>query len=204
MKFTKANWAVVLMVALLALMFAPPKADAALHDWTPLNLQEQAAFGFTHVITIDATNCVGLATNAANSAANTLFPRLGTGTVTFPSGTRVRNAAVHLEKAFATANGATAIALNIGDSSVTNRFLSAAAIGTNAGTGVLETNLSTGVIGFNADVWLQPSAATNHMYNTGTNLTFHIAPTGDSVPNLTSGRLRIFLNVADVFRLEGL
>lgn len=200
MKFTRnLKSALFSVLFLIALVFALalPKAHAAANQWSALSLPEQVVSGFTHVLDLYATNCVGNVTNAANATGNTLYPKLNDGTVNFPAATRVEKVAVYIDKAFSTGADAS-YALNIGDSTVTNRFVSAAAIGTNAGTGVLETNISSGLIGFNAGVWVahQPNMGTNRIYAVATNLTFHLLGgtlTANGSTALASGRIQIFL-----------
>jgi hypothetical protein len=199
MKFTKQSKFIIASLALFAMLFATtPRARAGDNSWSVLSLNEQAAWGFTHALTLYATNCTGNVTNAANGTYNTLFPKLNDGTVNFPAGTRVRNFGIYIDKAFST-GADTAIALNIGDSTVTNRFVSAAAIGTNAGTGVLETNLSTGLIGFNAGKWIEVDTGTSRTYTVPTNLTFHLLGAGltaNGMTALASGKIIIFGNFA--------
>lgn len=180
----------------LAALIALP-ARAALNQWTVLGTAERATYGFSHSLTLDATNCTANVTNAANGTYNTIFPTVNDGSVTFPAGLRVNRVGLYLDKAYATSDGGASVAFNLGDSTVTNRFISAAAIGTNAGTGVLETNLSNGLIGYNAGKWIMVDKGTNHIYTTGTNLTFHIlGPSLNST--LSSGRLRLFINAVDL------
>ena len=200
-KITRNIWSTAKRLLLITSAFcilhsALPRASAAANQWHQLTYQEQLKYGFTHVLDLYATNCVNNVTNAANATGNTLYPTLNDGTVNFPVSTRIDKVGLYIDKAFATSDANTAIALNIGDSTVTNRFVSAAAIGTNAGTGVLETNLFTGLIGFNAGTWTQVDKGTNRIYTTATNLTFHLLPAGALAAGnttLTSGRVQIFI-----------
>lgn len=194
---TRNVWSGLLagLVLIAALAVSPPPAHGAANQWARLSYQEQLKYGFTDVLDLYATNCTGNVTNAANGTYNTLFPSLNDGTVNFPAMTRIEEVAVYVDKAFST-GADTAIALNIGDSTVTNRYVSAAAIGTNAGTGVLETNLFTGLIGFNAGKWLEVDKGTNRIYTTATNLTFHLLGAGltaNGMTALASGRIQVFV-----------
>lgn len=178
----------------LSLALAPMHTEAALNDWAPLDTQSQAQSGFNWHGVFDATNWVDSVTNAANAAANTLFPKPLSGTVNFPAGFVVRDVAVRVTTPVASANGATAILLSIGDSTSTNRFISGAGIGTNitAGTWYISGTHST-TNSFNR----------TQLYNTATNLTLHLTPTGDSVPNINAGRFEVFMNAVNLNDARG-
>jgi hypothetical protein len=185
----------ILLIAALGLALCiAPRVNAAANSWSVLSLQEQTASGWTHSLDLYATNCVGNVTNAASANGNTLFPVLNNGTINFPANTRIGNIGILVDKAFH--NGAAAGSnwiLNVGDSTVTNRYVSALDIGTNQGTGVYETNLSTGLWGVNGRGWVDVDNRTNRLYTTATNLTFHVHSTNAANTTLTSGRLQIFL-----------
>ncbi len=189
-----------MVVGLAGTLALPPEAKAGLNDWAPMSVQDQAQFGFNYVGVFDATNWIQSVTNAFNANGNTLFPRPLVGTVNFPAGTRIRNLAVKVVKAVSTANGATAVALSIGDSTTSNRFCSGLTVGTNVGTGVLSTN-ADGLWGYNGgtagSTWYT-LGTTNFVYNTATNILLWFTPTGDSVPNITNGRLEFYLNAVDL------
>lgn len=176
----------------LALLTAAFSVIAGNNSWTPLSIQEQAAYGFTHAISIDATNATGNVTNAANGTYNTLFPTLNNGAVTFPVNTRVGRVGLYVDRAFSTSTGTGDWKLNVGDSSVTNRFISAAGISTNLGSGVLKTNRSSGLIGYDADKWVYVDKGTNHIYTTATNLTFHLLGTNVNSA-LSYGRIQLYI-----------
>lgn len=167
---------ILLGLALMAMLFTAP-AKAALNDWAPLSINSQAAFGWNYQGVFDATNFTALVTNANNGAANTIFPRPGVGTVNFPANTRVRNVSVKVTTPFATSGGATAVALSIGDSTTTNRFLSGVAIGTNVTSGTWYVN-----------------PGTNYLYTTATNLSLYLQVTGGNAATLNAGRIEVFLD----------
>lgn len=164
-------------ILIAALLLALVPARAALNDWVPLSVQEQAASGYNYQGVFDATNFVNLTTNAASGTANTLFPRPGAPSINFPAFTRVNEVAVRVTTPFATSSGATAVLLSLGDYAVTNRFLSGVAIGPNTTSGT----------------WYVGSG-TNYLYTVATNLQLHLQVTGGAASGLNAGRIEVYLN----------
>lgn len=199
------HWLTLAAIA-FTLSCAPP-AQGALNGWARLNAQEQALYGYNWIGVFDATNFSASVTNAANAAANTLFPQPLVGTVNFPAGTRIRNVGVRVVKAVSTSDGSASFALNIGDCVVTNRFASALSVGTNVGTGTLTTNadglwgFNAGAAGGSASTWYT-LGNTNFMYNTATNISLWLlGPSLNSTIN--NGRFEIYLDAVDLNDARG-
>ncbi len=190
-KFSSNIWSKALFAAALFITALP--VSAALNKFEPLTYQEQIKYGWTHRGVFDATNFTATVTP--------LFPVTSVGTENFPAGTQIERVAAKLIYAVQSANatGTVEVALSIGDFSITNRYLSGMAVGTNIGTGVLSTNLFTGTSGFNvASTAVWNGGTTNHwrqIYSMATNLnvilTYGIAGTDGTTGG--SGRFEVYL-----------
>jgi len=137
----------------------PDNAQAAINSWEPLPLETQAAYGFTHKMTLYATNCSAL---SSNTAAN-LFPVFNAST-TVAAGVRITAAAVRVGNSQFAGGPMTACTVKLGDTTNPTSLMSAQGIGTNvtAGTWYLSTNAP---LVFNAAtnlvITLTPTAAGN-------------------------------------------
>jgi hypothetical protein len=179
-KFMSALMGVLFLITLLLTLAAPPQAKAGANDWTPLGVQEQARWGFTHTATFYATNFLGWTSNSATAA----FPVPGNGSFNFGAGTVIDQVAIRLEEQFANTNavGLTNCTISVGDTTDNARFITTFELG---------TNQTVGYVAF--------SAGTNAIYNVATNLTFKIRPIGVGINMLTNGgRFKAFVRVRDM------
>ncbi len=172
--------AFIAIAALVALMVSPPRAHAAANDWTPLGVQEQARWGFTHTATFYATNFLTWSSNTATA----IFPVPNNGSFNFGAGTIIDQVALRLEEQFANTNsvGLTNCTISVGDTTDNARFITTAGLGTNQSVG-----------------FVAASAGTNVIYQAATNLLVKIAPLGVGMDRLTNGgRFKLFIRVRDM------
>lgn len=141
---------------------------------TPLTAEECRATEFTHRIEITEADLTG-------SGSGTLFDVV---LMALIAGHVIRNLAYKLVTAF-TGGSVSAITMSVGDTGTPTRYLAAGSVFT-AGT-----------------TFVSNAVATQFTNITGTNLIARFTPTGDSVLNLTAGRIIILVQLVDLNKVAG-
>lgn len=170
----------IVLVVSAALLIAPrAKADPV---WQPLPLETQAAYGYTHKLVLDATDCTALSSNVAAK----IFPRFDD-TNTVAAGMRLTSGAVKVVSGYA-GNGMTAMTLKLGHTTTAGALLTCA-IGTNVTANTWNVNTNTLPIAMNA----------------ATNLVLTLVPADNAgnglLTNLTGGQIEIYIGLKDLNKL---